>query len=89
MIGAGVLVAMSAAIAGGMNPNANVLPIRNLAAAIMLVGLVAVLAAYRAAWLQTVWDKSEPTATVSRPRRQHDLTLALVIVLSILLGWHF
>ena len=85
VIGAGVLVAMSAAIAGGMNPNANVLPIRNLAGAIMLVGLVGVLAAYRAAWLQSTWDRSGRAATVSRPRRHDDSMLPVVIVLSILL----
>jgi hypothetical protein len=89
IIGAGVLVAMSAAITGGMNPNANVLPIRNLAAVIMLVGLLTVLAAHRAAWLQTAWDKPEQAATVSGPRRQHDLALGLVIFLSILLGGAF
>ena len=89
IIGAGVLVAMSAAITGGMNPNANVLPIRNLAAVIMLVGLLTVLAAHRAAWLQTAWDKPEQAATVSGPRRQHDLALGLVILLSILLGGAF
>jgi len=89
IIGAGVLVAMSAAITGGMNSNANVLPIRNLAAVIMLVGLIAVLAAHRAAWLQTVWEKSGSAATVPRPRRHHDLTLGLVIFFTILLSGAF
>jgi len=89
IIGVGVLVAMSAAISGGLNPNANVLPIRNLAAVIMLVGLIAVLAAHRAAWLQTVWEKAELAATVPRPRRQHDTTLGLVIFLSVLLSGAF
>ncbi len=89
VIGAGVLVAMSAAVAGGMNPNANVLPIRNLAAVIMLVGMVTVLVAYRAAWLQSVWEKSEQGITPSRPSRRRDLTLVLVIVASTLLGFAF
>lgn len=84
VIGAGVLVALSAAITGGINPNANVLPIRNLAAAIMLIGLILVLGAYRAAWLKKVWEKSEVAAQASQPGRRNDLTLSLVIVLSIL-----
>jgi len=89
VIGAGVLVALSAAITGGMNPNANMLPIRNLAAAIMLIGLVMVLGAYRAAWLKKVWEKSEMAAQTNPRRRQNDLTLPLVIMLSILLGGAF
>lgn len=89
VIGAGVLVALSAAITGGINPNAQVLPIRNLAAGIMLIGLVMVLGAYRAAWLKKVWEKSEMTAQASQPRQRNDLTLPLVIVLSILLGGAF
>jgi hypothetical protein len=86
VIGVGVLVAMSAAITGGMNPNANVLPVRNLAAVIMLAGLIVVLAAYRAAWLKQIWEKSEMAATARSPRSQNDLTLVLVIILSFLLG---
>ncbi len=88
VIGGGVLVALSAAITGGMNPNANVLPIRNLAAVIMLIGLLMVLGAYRVAWLKKVWGKSEMTAQANQnqPRRRNDLVLPLVIVLSILLG---
>lgn len=89
VIGAGVLVAMSAAVAGGMNPTANVLPIRDLAGAVMLVGLVIVLAAYRAPWLQSIMDKSERAATASRPRGRQDLMLALVIVFAILLSLAF
>lgn len=91
VIGAGVLVALLAAITGGMNPNANVLPVRNLAAAIMLIGLLMVLGAYRAAWLKKVWEKSEMTAQAnqSQPGRRSDWTLPLVIVLSILLGGAF
>jgi len=89
IIGAGVLVAMSAAISGGINPNANVLPIRNLAAAIMLVGLIAVLAAHRAAWMQTLWEKPGPASPVSHPRRNHNLTLGLVVFLTVLLGGGF
>lgn len=89
VIGAGVLVAMSAAVSGGINPNANVLPIRNLAAAIMLVGLLGVLAACRVAWLQSVPGKSERPATSSRPRGRQDLTLALVVVFAIFLGLTF
>lgn len=89
VISAGVLVAMSAAVAGGINPNANVLPIRNLAAAIMLVGLLGVLAAYRAAWLQSVCDKSERPAAAGRPRGRKDLTLALVVVFAVFLGLAF
>ena len=88
VIGGGVLVALSAAITGGMNPHANVLPIRNLAAVIMLIGLLMVLGAYRVAWLKKVWGKSEMTAQANQnqPRQGKDLTLPLVIVLSILLG---
>ncbi len=89
VIGAGVLVAMSAAVAGGMNPNANVLPIRNLAAVIMLVGTVTVLVAYRAAWLQSAWEKSEHGAAASRSSWRRDLTLVLVIIASSLLGLAF
>jgi hypothetical protein len=91
VIGAGVLVALSAAITGGMNPNANVLPVRNLAAAIMLIGLLMVLGAYRVAWLKRVWEKSAMTAQANQnpPRQRNDLTLPLVIVLSILLGGAF
>jgi hypothetical protein len=91
VIGAGVLVALSAAITGGMNPNANVLPIRNLAAVIMLIGLLMVLGAYRVAWLKKIWEKSAMTAQANQnpPRQRSDLTLPLVIVLSILLGGAF
>ena len=91
VIGAGVLVALSAAITGGMNPDAKVLPVRNLAAMIMLIGLVMVLGAYRAAWLRQVWERSEMTAQVNpnQPRRRNDWTLPLVIVLSLLLGGAF
>jgi len=89
VIGAGVLVAMSAAIAGGMNPNANVMPIRNLGAVIMLMGLAIVLGAYRVAWLQKRWERSEMTAQVKEPRRRNDLVLAWVIVLALLLGGAF
>lgn len=89
VIGAGVLVAMSAAVAGGMNPNANVLPIRNLAAVIMLLGMIIVLVAYRAAWLQSVCEKSEQGASVSHPRQRRELKLGLVVLFSILLGGAF
>lgn len=89
VIGAGVLVAMSAAVAGGMNPSANVLPIRNLAAVIMLLGMIIVLVAYRAAWLQSVWEKSEQGASVSHPRQPRELKLGLVVLFSILLGGTF
>ena len=89
VVGVGVLVAMSAATAGAMNANAEVMPIRDLAAVIMLVGLLAVLAAYRAAWLGSVWEKSKGPAVASRPRAGQDLTLALVILCAIFLGLAF
>jgi len=89
MIGVGVLVAMSAAIAGGMNPSANVLPIRNLAAVIMLIGLAIVLGAYRVAWLRKRWERSDMTTQANAPRRRNDLLLLWVIVLSLLLGGAF
>jgi hypothetical protein len=89
VIGVGVLVAMSAAVTGGMNPNANVLPVRNLAAVIMLMGLVVVLGAYRVAWLQKLWEKSEMAAQTTPRRRPNDVTLSLTIVFLILLGGGF
>ena len=89
VIGVGVLVAMSAAVTGGMNPNANVLPVRNLAAVIMLMGLVVVLGAYRVAWLQKLWEKSEMAAQATPRRRPNDVTLSFLIVFLILLGGGF
>lgn len=91
VIGAGVLVAMSAAITGGLNPHANVLAIRDLAACIMLFGLLLVLGAYRVAWLTKIWEKSAMTARADPglPRPRSDLRLPLVILLSFLLGAAF
>lgn len=91
VIGAGVLVAMSAAVTGGLNPHANVLAIRDLAAGIMLLGLLLVLGAYRAAWLTRIWEKSVPTsrADPGLPRPRSDWRLPLVIILSILLSGAF
>ncbi len=66
VIGAGVLVALSAAITGGMNPNVNMLPVRNLAAAIMLIGLLMVLGAYRVASFKKAGETSAMTARAVR-----------------------
>jgi len=88
VIGAGVLVAMSAAIAGGINPGANVLPIRNLAGGIMLVGLLIVLGAYRVAWLTKIWEKSlmsghgDPQPARSRSEWRLPLAIVLLLVLA-------
>lgn len=91
VIGAGVLVAMSAAITGGLNPHANVLAIRDLAACIMLFGLLLVLGAYRAAWLTKIWEKSLLTsrADPGLPRPRSDLRLPLAAILALLLGAAF
>ncbi len=57
----------------------------------MLVGLLLVLGAYRAAWLTGIWEKSVLTsrADPGRPRPRSDLRLPLIISLSLLLGAAF
>ena len=89
VIGIGVLVAMSAAIAGGRNPDANVLPVRNLAAVIMLIGLVLVLGTHRVAWMKKHWERGGETVPLSRARQRSSAVLTGFIVLSTLVGGAF
>jgi hypothetical protein len=89
VIGVGVLVALAAAIAGGRNPNADVMPVRDVAAVIMLIGLLLVLGAHRVAWAKKRWEWSDMTLQADETRRRNTRRLSWVIACSMLLGGAF
>jgi hypothetical protein len=83
--GSGVLIAMVAAITGAVNQDAPVLPIRNVAAVIMLIGLVLVLAAGRIAQLRAFWFRFAPKK--GRSGRTWGCLLLVGFPLFLLIAW--